>query len=71
MLRRKHSVTRVFLAVLVLTLATIPAALAKKKPPAHPININTAGAKSRNKIIRIAGDPEELMAKLGALLDQM
>ena len=43
MLRRKHSVTRVFLAVLVLTLATIPAALAKKKPPAHPININTAG----------------------------
>jgi comEA protein len=44
MLRRKHSVTRVFLAVLVLTLATIPAALAKKKPPAHPININTAGA---------------------------
>jgi comEA protein len=44
MLRRKHSVTRVFLVLLVLTLATIPVALAKKKPPAHPININTAGA---------------------------
>jgi comEA protein len=50
MLRRKHSVTRVFLAVLVLTLATIPAALAKKKPPAHPININTAGASELQQV---------------------
>ncbi|HET6930005.1 MAG TPA: helix-hairpin-helix domain-containing protein [Candidatus Acidoferrum sp.] len=33
-----------FLAVLAFSLATTPAILAKKKPPAHPININTAGA---------------------------
>ena len=44
MLRRRLSVTRISLALFALTLATIPAALAKKKPPAHPININTAGA---------------------------
>jgi competence ComEA-like helix-hairpin-helix protein len=44
MLRCRHSALRAFLAILVLTLAAIPAALAKKKPPAHPININTAGA---------------------------
>jgi competence ComEA-like helix-hairpin-helix protein len=39
---RRHSVTRVFLAIIALTLATVPLAPAKKKPPAHPININTA-----------------------------
>ena len=44
MLRRRLPVTRIFLALLALTLATIPSAFAKKKPPAHPININTAGA---------------------------
>jgi len=44
MLRCRHSALRAFLAILVLTLAAIPGALAKKKPPAHPININTAGA---------------------------
>jgi len=44
MLRARHSVTRVLIAILVLILASAPAAFAKKKPPAHPININTAGA---------------------------
>ncbi len=44
MFGRRHSITRVFFAILALTLATVPATLAKKKPPAHPININTAGA---------------------------
>jgi comEA protein len=44
MFGRRHSVPRVFLAILVFCLAVLPAALAKKKPPAHPININTAGA---------------------------
>jgi len=43
MLRRRLSVQRSFLALLVLTVALYPAA-AKKKPPAHPININTAGS---------------------------
>jgi competence protein ComEA len=44
MLRRQHSVTRILLAILALILASVPATFAKKKPPAHPININTAGA---------------------------
>ena len=44
MLGRPHTVPRVFLAILGFCLAVLPAALAKKKPPAHPININTAGA---------------------------
>jgi competence protein ComEA len=44
MVRRRHSATHVFFAILVLAFATVPTALAKKKPPAHPININTAGA---------------------------
>jgi comEA protein len=44
MLKIRHSVARVVLAILVLALATVPATLAKKKPPAHPINLNTAGA---------------------------
>jgi len=44
MLRARHSVTRVLLAILVLILASAPAAFGKKKPPAHPVNINTAGA---------------------------
>jgi competence ComEA-like helix-hairpin-helix protein len=44
MLRRRLSIRRIFLALLALTVAINPSALAKKKPPAHPININTAGA---------------------------
>jgi competence protein ComEA len=44
MLGRQHSVARVFFAILVLAFAAVPAGIAKKKPPAHPININTAGA---------------------------
>lgn len=44
MLGRRLSVLRIFYALLVLTIAASPAALAKKKPPAHPININTAGS---------------------------
>ena len=34
----------VLVAILALALATPSAAFAKKKPPAHPINLNTAGA---------------------------
>ena len=44
MFGRRHPILRKFLAVLALSLATTPATFAKKKPPAHPININTAGA---------------------------
>jgi len=44
MFGRQRSVPRMFLAIVVFCLAVLPAALAKKKPPAHPININTAGA---------------------------
>jgi competence protein ComEA len=40
----RYSVTYVFFAILAFALVTVPATLAKKKPPAHPININTAGA---------------------------
>jgi competence ComEA-like helix-hairpin-helix protein len=50
MLRHRLSVTRIFLALLVLTLATIPAALANKKPPAHPININTANSSDLQQV---------------------
>ena len=50
MLWRRYSVTRIFFAVLVLTLAAAPATFAKKKPPAHPININTAGATDLQQI---------------------
>jgi comEA protein len=46
----RHFSTRVFLAILALTLAAVPAALAKKKPPAHPININTAGASELQQV---------------------
>jgi len=44
MLRARHSLAHVFLVILAFALASAPAAFAKKKPPAHPININTAGA---------------------------
>ena len=44
MLWRRHSVTSVFLAIFVFGAALVPAAVAKKKPPAHPININTASS---------------------------
>jgi len=44
MLGRRHFVPSVFFGILALVLATVPAALAKKKPPAHPININAATA---------------------------
>jgi comEA protein len=50
MLRRRLSGTRIFFAILALTLATIPAALAKKKPPAHPININTANSSDLQQV---------------------
>lgn len=39
-----------FFYVLALALALAPAALAKKKPPAHPININTAGASDLQQV---------------------
>ena len=41
---RRHSATRAFLAGLVLSLVPFSLAYAKKKPPAHPININTANS---------------------------
>ena len=44
MFGRRHPILRMFLAVLALSLATTPTTFAKKKPPGHPININTAGA---------------------------
>jgi competence protein ComEA len=44
MLGRRFPVLRILVPLLALTLATVPVALGKKKPPAHPININTAGA---------------------------
>jgi competence protein ComEA len=44
MVTGRHSALSVFLAILALILTTVPAAFAKKKPLAHPININTAGA---------------------------
>jgi len=44
MLMCQHSVARISFAILAFALVTAPAALTKKKPPAHPININTAGA---------------------------
>jgi competence protein ComEA len=44
MLGRRLLVPRILVPLLALTLATVPVALGKKKPPAHPININTAGA---------------------------
>jgi comEA protein len=44
MFRRQHPYARIFLCLLSLACCSLPAALAKKKPPAHPININTATA---------------------------
>jgi comEA protein len=46
----RYSVTYVFFAILAFALVTVPAALAKKKPPAHPININTAGASELQQV---------------------
>lgn len=43
MLQRLHRSTP-FFYILALALSLAPTVLAKKKPPAHPININTAGA---------------------------
>jgi competence ComEA-like helix-hairpin-helix protein len=44
MFRPQHPAACVFFGFFTLVLALGPATLAKKKPPAHPININTAGA---------------------------
>jgi competence protein ComEA len=44
MFRRQLPYARIFLCLLVLAFCSLPAALAKKKPPARPINLNTAGA---------------------------
>jgi len=43
MFRRQPPSARIYLCLLALALCSLPS-LAKKKPPAHPININTAGA---------------------------
>ena len=43
MFRRRHPAASFLTAVIFLTLALTPA-LAKKKPPSHPINLNTATA---------------------------
>jgi competence ComEA-like helix-hairpin-helix protein len=50
MLWRRHSVRRVFFAGLILSLAPFSLAYAKKKPPAHPININTAGSSALQQV---------------------
>ena len=50
MSRRRHSLAHIFLVILAFALATAPAAFAKKKPPAHPININTATAADLQQI---------------------
>jgi competence ComEA-like helix-hairpin-helix protein len=50
MLLRRHSVTRAFFASLILSLALFSLAYAKKKPPAHPININTAGSSDLQQV---------------------
>ena len=50
MFGRRHSVPRVVFAVCVLCLGLLPAVLAKKKPPAHPININTASASELQQV---------------------
>lgn len=41
---RRQFAAQFFLGILGLALAAIPLALAKKKPPAHPVNLNTASA---------------------------
>jgi len=43
MFRRHHPSARIYLWLLALALCSLPV-FAKKKPPAHPININTATA---------------------------
>ena len=50
MSRRRHSLAHIFLVILAFALATAPAGSAKKKPPAHPININTATAADLQQI---------------------
>ena len=50
MLQRQHYSARFFLCLLVLAFCSLPVALAKKKPPAHPINLNTAGATELQQI---------------------
>jgi competence ComEA-like helix-hairpin-helix protein len=50
MLSSQHSATGILLAIFVLILASVSPALAKKKPPAHPININTAGASDLQQV---------------------
>jgi comEA protein len=47
---RRHSVAHIFLAILAFTLATSLLAFAKKKPPAHPININTANSSDLQQV---------------------
>ena len=44
MFLRLHHPARFFVCLLVLAFCSLPVALAKKKPPAHPININAATA---------------------------
>jgi comEA protein len=43
MLRRHHRSACIYLCLLTLALCSLPV-FAKKKPPAHPINLNTADA---------------------------
>jgi DNA uptake protein ComE-like DNA-binding protein len=50
MLCGRHSATHVSLAILLLTLAPFPLAYAKKKPPAHPINIHTANSSDLQQV---------------------
>src|SRR5260221_4918081 len=50
MQRGRLSVVRICFALLAIALATVPPALAKKKPPAHPININTANSSDLQQV---------------------
>ena len=50
MLQRRHPVARIFLGVLCLALLAACPALAKKKPPSHPINLNTATASELEQV---------------------
>ncbi|HWY05491.1 MAG TPA: helix-hairpin-helix domain-containing protein [Candidatus Acidoferrales bacterium] len=44
MFRHQHHPAHFFLCLPILAFCFVPVTLAKKKPPAHPINLNTASA---------------------------
>jgi competence protein ComEA len=50
MLRLRHFPKCISLAVLILSFAVFSPVYAKKKPPAHPINVNTAGSSELQQV---------------------